>query len=127
MRAFVLTKYGGPDVAELRNVPPPEPGRGEIRIDVKAAGLNPVDFKTREGKLRVINRYALPIVLGCELSGVVASVGEGGPRFPPGAGVFPPAPKKRPGPFPEPRASHEISFPKNPPSPPFALSSPFPP
>jgi NADPH:quinone reductase-like Zn-dependent oxidoreductase len=102
MRAFVLTRYGGPDVAELRDTPPPlEPGRGEIRIDVKAAGLNPVDFKTREGKLRIINRYALPIVLGCELSGVVASVGDGVTRFQPGDEVFARVAKDRLGAFAE--------------------------
>jgi NADPH:quinone reductase-like Zn-dependent oxidoreductase len=39
MRAFVLTRYGGPDVAEFREVPVPEPGRGEVRIKVQACGV----------------------------------------------------------------------------------------
>ncbi len=107
MRAFVLTRYGGPDVAELREVPAPEPGRGEVRIDVKAAGLNPVDFKTRDGKLRVITRYALPIVFGCELSGVVASVGEGVKRFRPGDEVFARVARDRLGAFAEAACVHE--------------------
>lgn len=54
MRAFLLTRYGGPEAAELRDIPVQAPGPGEVQIDVKAAGLNPVDFKIREGKLRVI-------------------------------------------------------------------------
>ncbi len=114
MRAFVLTKYGGPDVAELRDVPPPEPGPGEIRIDVKAAGLNPVDFKTREGKLRLINRYALPVVLGCELSGVVASVGDGVTRFRPGDEVLARVAKDRLGAFAETACVHEDLVAKKP-------------
>ncbi|AKF87356.1 alcohol dehydrogenase [Myxococcus fulvus] len=101
MRAFVLTRYGGPQAAELRDMPPPEPGPGEVRIDVKAAGLNPVDFKTREGKLRVIDSYALPVVFGCELSGVVTSVGEGVTRFRPGDEVFARVAKHRLGAFAE--------------------------
>jgi alcohol dehydrogenase len=101
MRAFVLTRYGGPDVAELREVPTPAPEPGEVQIHVKAAGLNPVDFKTREGKLRFINRYTLPIVFGCELSGVVASVGEGVTRFRPGDEVFARVAKDRLGAFAE--------------------------
>jgi NADPH:quinone reductase-like Zn-dependent oxidoreductase len=88
MRAFVLTRYGGPETTELRDVPVPAPGPGEVQIAVKAAGLNPVDFKIREGKLRVISSYALPIALGCELSGVVTSVGTGVTRFRPGDEVF---------------------------------------
>jgi NADPH:quinone reductase-like Zn-dependent oxidoreductase len=114
MRAFVLAKYGGPHVAELRDVPIPEPGRGEVRIHVKAAGLNPVDFKTREGKLRVINRYALPIVFGCELSGVVASVGEGVTRFRPGDEVFARVAKDRLGAFAETACVHEDLVAKKP-------------
>jgi len=78
----------GPDAAELRDVSAPAPGRSEVGIAVKAAGLNPVDFKTRDGKLRLINKLELPIILGCELSGVVTSVGEGVTRFRPGDEVF---------------------------------------
>lgn len=44
MRAFCLTEYGGPDAAELREVPQPRPGPGELPIRGRAAGLNPVDL-----------------------------------------------------------------------------------
>lgn len=88
MRAFVLTRYGGPEAAELREVPVPEPGERTLRIRVQAAGLNPVDFKTRQGKLKVIRSYPLPIVMGNELSGVVDACGPGVTGFSPGDRVY---------------------------------------
>jgi alcohol dehydrogenase len=88
MRAFVLTRYGGPEAMELREVPDPRPRAKEILVRVHAAGLNPVDYKTREGKLRVIRRYPLPVVAGNELAGIVESCGEGVSRFEPGDRVF---------------------------------------
>jgi NADPH:quinone reductase-like Zn-dependent oxidoreductase len=88
MRAFVLTKYGGPEAAELRDVPIPEPRRGEVRVRVCAAGLNPVDFKTRAGMLKLVSNHSLPIVFGSELSGVVEALGEGVAAFAIGDEVF---------------------------------------
>jgi alcohol dehydrogenase len=88
MRAFVLDRYGGPEAASLRDVPEPKPGPRELLVRVRAAGLNPVDYKIREGKLKVINRYPLPIVLGSELAGIVESCGEGVTRFAPGDRIF---------------------------------------
>lgn len=114
MLAFVLTRYGGPEVTELRDVRAPEPDPGEVQIAVKAAGLNPVDFKTREGQLKVINSYALPIVLGCELSGVVAAVGAGVTRFHAGDEVFARVAKDRLGAFAEIACIHEDLVAKRP-------------
>ena len=57
-------------------------------VRVHAAGLNPVDFKTRAGGLRIIRNYPLPIVMGNEFSGVVESVGGGVTRFAKGDRVF---------------------------------------
>jgi alcohol dehydrogenase len=81
MRAFVLTAYGGPECTALTDVPQASPRAGELLVRVHAAGLNPVDFKTRAGKLKVITNYPLPIVMGNELSGVVDAVGPGVTRF----------------------------------------------
>ena len=67
MRAYVLKHYGGPEGALLMDVPAPAPGPRDILVAVRAAGLNPVDFKFRQGKLRVILRPRLPFVLGNEL------------------------------------------------------------
>jgi NADPH:quinone reductase-like Zn-dependent oxidoreductase len=88
MRAFVLTRYGGPEATQLTDLPRPEPRAGELLVRVRAAGLNPVDYKTREGKLKVIRRYPLPIAMGNELAGEVESLGPGVTRFAPGQRIF---------------------------------------
>jgi NADPH:quinone reductase-like Zn-dependent oxidoreductase len=80
MQAYVLTRYGGPRAMQLREVPEPTAGAGEVLIRVRAAGLNPVDYKVRKGFGRVFH-LDLPLVAGSELSGVVAAVGAGATRF----------------------------------------------
>ncbi|MFM2301128.1 MAG: hypothetical protein RLZZ84_864, partial [Pseudomonadota bacterium] len=88
MKAFVLTRYGSPAAAELREISSPTPAAGEVLVRIKAAGLNPVDFKTRDGLLKIIQPYSLPAVMGNEFSGIVAAVGEGVTKFAPGDRVF---------------------------------------
>src|ERR1700719_5169789 len=88
MRALVLSRYGGPEHTALTDVPQPLPRAGEFLLRVHAAGLNPIDYKTRAGALRVIRKYPLPIVMGNELSGVVEAVGPGAMRFAKGDRVF---------------------------------------
>jgi len=84
-----MTRYGGPEATELRDgVPEASVGPNEVRVQVRAAGLNPVDFKIREGKLKVIRRYPLPAVMGNEVAGVVESVGGGVKRFSVGDRVY---------------------------------------
>ena len=84
-----MTRYGGPEATELRDgVPEASVGPNEVRVQVRAAGLNPVDFKIREGKLKVIRRYPLPAVMGNEVAGVVESVGGGVTRFSAGDRVY---------------------------------------
>lgn len=107
MRAFVLTRYGGPEAAELRDVPMPVPGPRTLRIRVHAAGLNPVDFKTRAGKLKIIRRYPLPAVLGNELAGTVDACGEGVTRFAVGDRVYTRVDKDAMGAFAEYACVHE--------------------
>jgi NADPH:quinone reductase-like Zn-dependent oxidoreductase len=88
MRALVLSRYGGPECTALTDVPRPSPRASEILVRVHAAGLNPVDFKTRAGALKIIQNYRLPIVMGNELSGVVEAVGPGVMHFANGDRVF---------------------------------------
>jgi NADPH:quinone reductase-like Zn-dependent oxidoreductase len=88
MRALILSRYGGPEHTTLTDFPAPSPRAGEILVRVHAAGLNPVDYKTRAGALRVIRNYRLPIVMGSELSGVVEAIGPGVMRFANGDPVF---------------------------------------
>jgi alcohol dehydrogenase len=73
---------------ELREVPIPVVGAGEVLIRVHAAGLNPIDYKTRQGRARMVMRLQLPRVAGSELSGVVEAVGPGVTRFSEGDRVF---------------------------------------
>ncbi len=75
MSAVVIaTAFGGPDVLEIANQVPGEPGRGEARIQVRAAGVNPVDYKVYSGALGA-DPARLPLRLGTEASGVVTAVG----------------------------------------------------
>jgi NADPH:quinone reductase-like Zn-dependent oxidoreductase len=99
MRAYVLERYGGPEGARLTDVPPPAAGPRDILVDVRAAGLNPVDFKFREGKLRAIHRPQLPFVLGNELAGEVIAVGDEVKRIRIGDRVFARVAKDRAGAF----------------------------
>ncbi|GAA5228654.1 NADP-dependent oxidoreductase [Paeniglutamicibacter antarcticus] len=73
--ALVFNNYGGPDTQELIERSIPLPGPGEVVIEVKAAGVNPADWKIREGRLG--RHWKLPAPLGHEASGVVIAVGDG--------------------------------------------------
>lgn len=101
MQAFLLNRYGGPESAALRDVPRPACGADDVLVRVHAAGLNPVDFKTRDGMLKVVQRYDLPIVMGNELAGTVESCGARVTEFKPGDRVFARVPKDRMGAFAE--------------------------
>jgi alcohol dehydrogenase len=107
MRAFVLTRYGGPEGTSLTDVAAPVPRAGEILVRVHAAGLNPVDYKTRAGALKIIRRYPLPIVMGNDLAGVVEGAGPGATRFANGDRVFARVAKETLGAFAEYAIVHE--------------------
>ena len=82
MRAIVVTRHGGPEVLELQDVPAPEPGRGELLVDVEAIGVNYRDVYEREGG--GAHAAQTPHGAGVEGAGTVAAVGEGVERFSPG-------------------------------------------
>jgi NADPH:quinone reductase-like Zn-dependent oxidoreductase len=88
MRAFVLKRYGGPDQVAFADVPRPVPKPDEILVQVHAAGLNPIDNKIRDGKMKAILRFQLPVTLGSDLAGVVIEAGSRVTRFKPGDAVF---------------------------------------
>lgn len=86
MRAMVIPAFGGPEQFQERDLPIPEPGPGEVVVEVWASGTNPVDAKIRQaGRWAGISP---PAVLGYDVSGVVHAVGQGVKEFTPGDAVY---------------------------------------
>jgi len=85
MRAIRQDVLGGPEVLELRELPLPEPGPTEVLVRITAAGVNPLDWKTRASGV-FLGRP--PFTIGADLAGVVAALGSGVTRFAVGDRVF---------------------------------------
>lgn len=81
MKAAVFTRYGGSEVVEVKDVPVPVPGPGEVVIKVHGASINPVDWKVRSGQLRIVTGSRFPKVLGCECAGEISKTGAGATKF----------------------------------------------
>ncbi|WP_329280338.1 NADP-dependent oxidoreductase [Streptomyces sp. NBC_01451] len=77
MKAIVFDRFGGPDVLHEADIEVPQPGPGQVRIRVKAAGLNALDGKIRAGMMEAVRPTHFPAVPGVELAGVVDALGEG--------------------------------------------------
>ncbi len=83
MLAVLLTRFGGPEVLELREVPAPEPGPGEVVVDVSAASVNNTDVWTRSGAYGTkepggwLGPIDFPRIQGADVCGRVSRVGEG--------------------------------------------------
>jgi NADPH:quinone reductase-like Zn-dependent oxidoreductase len=77
VKAVRFDKYGGLDVLQVADVPTPEPGPGEVLVQVKAAGINPGEAKIREGLLHSLFPATFPSGEGSDLAGVVAGTGPG--------------------------------------------------
>jgi NADPH:quinone reductase-like Zn-dependent oxidoreductase len=84
MKAVQFSRFGGPDVLEVVELPDPHPAPGQVRVAVRAAGINPIDWKVRSGAMG----GELPQSTGRELAGVVDEVGEGVTGAKPGDEVF---------------------------------------
>jgi NADPH:quinone reductase-like Zn-dependent oxidoreductase len=101
MRAAVIDGYGGNDRVQLREMPRPEPGDTDVLIEIHAASVNPVDFKIREGKVKLLLPYSFPLILGCDLAGVVVEIGSKVRKFKKGDAVYARVGKMRIGTFAE--------------------------
>ncbi len=88
MKAVCIYSYGGPGVLVYEDAPRPLPGDGEVLVRVHAAGVNPVDWKIREGHLKEMLHHTLPLVLGWDVSGVVEALGANTTRLSVGDEVF---------------------------------------
>ena len=89
MRAFVLDGYGAiADHVRLTEIADPVPGPDDVRIEIHAASLNPIDFKIVHGDLKRVSKYQLPRPFGFDASGIVLSAGARATRFKPGDAVY---------------------------------------
>ena len=83
MKSTQIKRYGGSEVVEInQSTPAPnDPSAGKVLVDVKAAGVNPADWKIREGYFQQMMPLQFPSTLGMDFSGVIEKVGEGVPDF----------------------------------------------
>jgi len=88
MKAVRIHTYGGPEVLKFEDAPRPEPAPGEVLIKVNAAGVNPIDWKTRAGCLKDHRPYVFPLILGWDVSGIIEATGHDGTRFKKGDEVY---------------------------------------
>jgi NADPH:quinone reductase-like Zn-dependent oxidoreductase len=88
MKAVRIHKYGGPEVLRYEDAPRPQLGNGEVLLRVHAAGVNPADWKVREGHLKQLVQNKFPLILGWDLSGVIDGVGPSVSQFKKGDQVF---------------------------------------
>jgi NADPH:quinone reductase-like Zn-dependent oxidoreductase len=88
MKAVRIHKYGGPEVLQYEDAPRPQPEAGEVVVRVHAAGVNPIDWKVREGHMKDFWPHKFPLILGWDLSGVVEELGRGVSRFKIGDQVY---------------------------------------
>ena len=75
MKAVRIHNYGGPEVLNYEDAPRPEPGEGEVLIRVHATSVNPIDWKVRAGYMKDFLPHSFPLILGCDVSGVIEEVG----------------------------------------------------
>jgi NADPH:quinone reductase-like Zn-dependent oxidoreductase len=88
MKAIRIHNYGGPEVLQYEDAPRPKPQAGEVLVRVHAAGVNPIDWKVREGHMKDFWPHKFPLILGWDLSGVVEELGRGVSRFKIGDEVY---------------------------------------
>ena len=81
MKAIAIDGYGDAGDLQPREAPDPKPGDEEILIRVRASGVNPLDWKIRQGQLRLFLRLRFPYVLGSDIAGEVVSTGILAERF----------------------------------------------
>jgi NADPH:quinone reductase-like Zn-dependent oxidoreductase len=89
MKAVVIDGYGGSEKLTLRELPDPDPpGPGQILLKVRAAGVNPLDWKIRKGSMRLLMPAKFSLILGFDVAGEVLEIGPEVTRFQPGDAVF---------------------------------------
>ncbi|HEX4080861.1 MAG TPA: NADP-dependent oxidoreductase [Rhizomicrobium sp.] len=88
IRAMRIHRFGGPEVVQADEIELSQPDARQVLLRVKAAGVNPVDFKIRSGKYPAVKEDRLPYTLGRDVSGVVETCGAQATKFKPGDEVI---------------------------------------
>jgi NADPH:quinone reductase-like Zn-dependent oxidoreductase len=88
MRAAVIDGYGGADRFAVREVEKPAPGPGQLLVRVRAASVNPLDWKMRQGRMRWVKPARFPLILGYDVAGEVEAIGAEVSHFAPGDAVY---------------------------------------
>lgn len=88
MQRIQYHEYGGPETMLLEDFELQRPGKGQVAVKVRFAAINPIDWKLRNGQLKMMTGKAFPRAMGSDFSGTVISVGPGVKRFKPGDAVF---------------------------------------
>lgn len=88
MKAVVIHSYGGIEKIEIEEISTPLPQSNEVQIEIKYAGINPVDWKIASGMLKTRMESFFPIILGWDAAGIISAVGEKVKRFKVGDPVF---------------------------------------
>lgn len=114
MKAFIVNKYGGEENVVLADVAVPQIGNNDVLVRVRAASVNPVDFRTRNGEFKQLVHYKMPLILGFDFAGIVEKVGPAVSRFKPGDEVYGLKEEERNGSFAEFIATHESALARKP-------------
>src|SRR5204862_6214733 len=86
MKALAIRRYEAP--MEMMELARPEPGPGELLLRVRAAGVNPIDYKIRDGAVKLLLPFSFPLILGTDLAGDVEAIGPCVTRFTFGDAVY---------------------------------------
>ncbi|MFC9448088.1 NADP-dependent oxidoreductase [Bacillus cereus] len=106
MKAMIIGKYGKVPM-RMAEVPTPEINEYEVLAEIHAASINPIDFKIRDGKVKMLLKYEMPLILGNDFAGVITKVGSKVTRFKVGDEIYARPRKNKIGTFAEYIAIHE--------------------
>ncbi|MFE9077611.1 NADPH:quinone reductase [Bacillus cereus] len=106
MKAMIIDKYGNVPM-RMAEVPTPEINEYEVLAEIHAASINPIDFKIRDGKVKMLLKYEMPLILGNDFSGVIVKVGSKVTHFKVGDEIYARPRKNKIGTFAEYIAIHE--------------------
>ena len=106
MKAMIIDRYGKVPM-RMTEVPTPEINEYEVLAEIHAASINPIDFKIRDGKVKMLLKYEMPLILGNDFSGVIVKVGSKVTRFKVGDEIYARPRKDKIGTFAEYIAIHE--------------------